>query len=96
LNVWAQSVGQDMDSFAWSVLHEVDCEVLKVAIERIGLVQEFGLLGHKGLKTEEKLPTVTPFEADPALRKALLESIVKQKAEKVKSDAAKGSDASRV
>jgi hypothetical protein len=97
LNVWAHVVGQDMEStiILRTVLNEANGEALKVTAAQIGLIQELGLLGRRGLKIREKLPMVTPFEADPMLREALLESIAKQKAEKVERDAAKTSDASR-
>jgi hypothetical protein len=97
LNVWAYAVGEDMESN--SVLGDIldgdDGGALKFIVEQIGLVQELGLLGAMSLKIKEKFPVVTPFEADPVLREALFDSIIKQKAEKVGRDAAKGSDAAR-
>jgi len=104
LHVWAHSVCKDMESLALITRNNgkqqlatedksVKTEALKVTVEQIGLVQELGLLGRSGLKIKEKLSMVTPFEADPMLREVLLESIVKQKAEKVERDAAKTSDA---
>jgi hypothetical protein len=97
LNVWAHVVGQDMEStiILRTILNEANGEALKVTAAQIGLIQELGLLGRKRWNTKEKLSVATPFEADPMLREALLESIAKQKAEKVERDAAKPSDASR-
>ena len=68
---------------------------LKVIVEQIRLAQELVSVKRKNTEINENLSVVTPFEADPMLRKALLESIVEQKTEKVERDAAKGSDASR-
>lgn len=97
LNVWAHVVGRDIEStiILRDVLDEANGEALKVTVAQIGLVQELGLLGRKRLNTKEKLSVATPFEADPMLREALLDSIVKQKAEKVERDATKTSDAPR-
>jgi hypothetical protein len=98
LNVWAHALGKDMESTSilGAILDEDKGEALKVTVEQIGLVQELGLLGRKNLKIKEKFPVATPFEADPMLREALLDSIAKQKVEKVERDAAKGSDAPRI
>ena len=68
---------------------------LKVTDREISLSQELGLVGRKPLELDEKLVVVTPFEADPMLREALLASAAKQKIEKVQRDAAKTSDAPR-
>jgi hypothetical protein len=97
LNVWAHAAGQDMESTSilGDVLDETSSAALRAIVEQIGLVQELGLLEGKGFMINEKVPVVTPFEADPTLREALVESIAKQKAEKVERDAAKASDASR-
>jgi predicted nucleic acid-binding protein len=69
---------------------------LKVTDREIQYAQELGLIERKPLEINEKLSVVTPFEADPMLREALLDSIVKQKAEKAERDAANGSDAPRL
>ncbi len=68
---------------------------LKGMVEQVRLTQELRLEKCKRLEISEKLSAVTPFEADPMLKEALLASVAKQKIEKVERDAAKGSDAPR-
>jgi hypothetical protein len=97
VNDWANCVSKDMEftSILRNISEKDNGKALKVTVQQIGLVQELGLLGRKSLKIKEKFPVATPFEADPVLREALLDSIAKQKAEKGERDAAKTLDATR-
>ncbi len=54
----------------------------KITVEQAKLLIEFGLVGGKSIEVTEKFSVKTPFEADPVLRQALMESIEKQRAEK--------------
>jgi hypothetical protein len=55
---------------------------LKVTVEQIKFAQELGLVERRPVEINQNLSVNTPFEADPVLRQALLNSIEKQRAEK--------------
>lgn len=55
---------------------------LKITVEEFRIAQELGLVERKPLEVNQHLSVVTPFEADPMLRAALLSSAAKQRTEK--------------
>lgn len=58
--------------------------VLKITMEQARLAQELGIIECKPLEVQETVVSgaATPFEADPILRQAIINSIEQQRAEK--------------